>query len=340
MLADQKFYSKKKKYLTLKEIAELTGSELTNGQAAKTKIYNVASLIDAKEGDIAFLDTRDFAKKDSSGDFANTQASACIVKENADTNVTLLINKEPLKAFIKVINTLYEIEEFKPQIAKTAVIKNVKFKNKKKVYIGNYAVIEPDAEIGENVIIKSGAVIKKGCQIGDNTIVGENAVIQFAEIGNNVIIHPGVKIGNDGFGYVLGEEHTKLPHIGRVIIEDKVEIGANTTVDRGFLDDTVIKRGTKIDNLNQISHNVRMGANCVMAGQSGIAGSSELGNYVFMGAQTGITDHVKIGDMSQLGARCAATKTFPENSKLMGYPAMNMKLFLKIQAVLRRLAKK
>ena len=171
--------------------------------------------------------------------------------------------------------------------------------------------------IGTGTIIAPNAVVGRGCRIGRNCYVGPNAVVQYALLGDRVIVHAGAKIGQDGFGFTFGKSGPeRIPQIGRVIIQDNVEIGANSTIDRGALDDTVIGENTKIDNLVQIAHNVRIGRNCVIAGLTGISGSVTVGDNVMVGGGVGIADHLTIGIGAQLAARSGFMHDVPAERDL------------------------
>jgi UDP-3-O-[3-hydroxymyristoyl] glucosamine N-acyltransferase len=209
------------------------------------------------------------------------------------------------------------------------------------VTIDPAAVIGPRAEIGAGTLIAVGAVIGPEVRIGRDCAIGANVTIVHALIGDRVIIHTGARIGQDGFGYLPGPRgHGKVPQVARVIIQDAVEIGANTTIDRGFIRDTVIGEGTKIDNLVQIAHNCEIGRHCVMAAFTGISGSVTVGDYVMMGGRVGIADNVIIGSGAMLAAGSAVLGNVPANTKWGGYPAIPAREWLKGVAVLRRLTRR
>ena len=192
-----------------------------------------------------------------------------------------------------------------------------------------FAVVAAGAEIGAGSVIASGAAIGPGTRIGRNCHIGHAATVQHALVGNNVVIHPGARIGQDGFGYVPGPRGLdKVPQVGRVIIQDHVEIGAGTTIDRGAIDDTVIGEGTKIDNLVQIAHNVRIGRYCVIVAQVGIAGSATLGDGVMIGGAAGINGHVTVGDGAQIAALSGVAGDVPPGVRWGGQPARPMRGFL------------
>jgi UDP-3-O-[3-hydroxymyristoyl] glucosamine N-acyltransferase len=202
------------------------------------------------------------------------------------------------------------------------------------------AVIGPRAEIGAGTVIAAGAVVGPNVHIGRDCAIGAGVSIIHALIGDRVIIHPGCRIGQDGFGYLMGAAgHVKIPQIGRVIIQDDVEIGANTTIDRGAMSDTVIGEGTKIDNLVQIAHNVLIGRHCVLASQTGISGSAVIGDNVMTGGQVGIADHVTIGAGAALGAKAGVMHDVPPGARWVGAPAKPVKQFFREVAALERLAR-
>jgi UDP-3-O-[3-hydroxymyristoyl] glucosamine N-acyltransferase len=208
------------------------------------------------------------------------------------------------------------------------------------VTVDPLAVIGADAEIGAGTVIAVGAVIGPGVRIGRDCAIGAGTTIQHALIGDRVIIHPGVRIGQDGFGYLPGPKgHQKIPQTRRVIIQDDVEIGANSAIDRGATRDTVIGEGTKIDNLVQIAHNTSIGRHCLLAAQTGISGSVEVGDYVMMGGQVGIADHLTIGDGAMLAARSGVTSNVPAGGRYNGWPAQPSREWLRGVSWLRRMAR-
>jgi len=209
------------------------------------------------------------------------------------------------------------------------------------VRLGPGVVLGPGVEIGRGTVIGPNTVIGAGVTIGRNCTISSNVSIECAYLGNNVVLHAGVRIGSEGFGWLEhGIKNRKIPQLGRVIIQDRVEIGANSTVDRGALGDTVIGEGTKIDNLVQIGHNCRIGRNCLLAGMSGLAGTTTLEDSVMVGAAAITTGHLTIGFGSVLAARSVATKNFPPRSQLAGFPAVDAKEWRREVASLRRLSKR
>ncbi|MGC4025794.1 MAG: UDP-3-O-(3-hydroxymyristoyl)glucosamine N-acyltransferase [Mesorhizobium sp.] len=201
------------------------------------------------------------------------------------------------------------------------------------------AVIGPDVAIGAGTVIAPNAVVGRGCKIGRNGYIGPNASVQYALIGDRVTIHGGTRIGQDGFGFVFGEKGPeRMPQLGRVIIQDDVEIGANSTVDRGALDDTIIGEASKIDNLVQVAHNVKIGRGCVIAGHCGLSGSVTLGDYVMLGGRVGIADHVTIGSRVQIAAASGVMDNIPDDARWAGAPAVPVRDFFRQVSAIRKLA--
>jgi len=208
------------------------------------------------------------------------------------------------------------------------------------VVLGPNVVLGQGVEIGRGSVIGANTVIGAGVTIGRNTVIAANCTIDCAHIGNEVVIHSGVRIGTEGFGWLdFGLANRKLPQLGRVLIQNKVEIGANSTVDRGALGDTMIGEGTKIDNLVQIGHNCRIGRNCIIAAMTGLAGSTIVGDSVLMGGGVGTSGHLTIGSGSVVHGRAAVTKDWPEGSKLAGAPAQDIGDFWRELATMRKLSK-
>ncbi len=255
-------------------------------------IKGVSSPENAKEEDIVFIKDKKYLDK-----LKESKAGAIVTKEQLDINKPQLIVNSPEKVVYYLLDTLYREEEKKDFIAKTAVLgKNVKLG--KNVYIGEYVVIEDNVNIGDNTKIFPFTYIGRNTKIGKDSILYPRVTVyKNTIIGNRVIIHSGAVIAGDGFGYYQKDgKHIKINHIGSVVIEDDVEIGANTTIDRAMIDKTVIKEGTKIDNLVMVGHNCNIGKNTILVSQVGIAGSCNIGNNVILAGQVGVADHINIGD--------------------------------------------
>jgi UDP-3-O-[3-hydroxymyristoyl] glucosamine N-acyltransferase len=273
-----------------------------------------------------------------------TKASIIIARagENIpESSASIIFVDDPNIVFARILE-LYEKEskEILSGIHPTAIV-STEAVLEKNIYIGPYSIIEAGVKICENTIIMSGCFIGKNTFIGSSCLVYPNVVIrEKIYIGNKVIIHSGVVIGSDGFGFAFDKKslaHFKVPQVGGVSIEDNVEIGANTTIDRATIGNTKIGKGTKIDNLVQIAHNVEIGENCIICAQVGIAGSTTIGNYVTLAGQAGITGHIKIEDKATVAAQGGVTKNVKKNEIVSGYPAMPHKQALENTAMLNKL---
>lgn len=337
-MADMVFY-RHSKAKTIKEIAEITKAEIFTKERETEQIENVCSIASAGENDICF-----FYDKKNKQMAEKIKAKACITTQElmhlVPEKVIVLIVENPKKAFIDLLTAFYQ--EYRPNakiekdafIAQTAKIGN-------NCYIGHGVVIEDDVVIGDNCIIEANAVIAHGCKIGNNCRIGNNASIAYCLMGNDCYIYTGARIGQDGFGFsVIDGQHKRIPQIGRVIIGDDVEVGANTCIDRGALDDTIIGRGTRVDNLVQIAHNDKIGNCCILVSQTGIAGSCTLGDYVVCGGQVGLADHVNIGTGVQIGAQSGVMRDIEPGAIMMGTPTVPLKDFMRQVAFLQKNSKK
>jgi len=319
--------------MTVKEIAEFLGGEaIGNG---KVMIKGISGIKEAKEGEITFL-----ANSRYNHLLSQTCASAIITSRDINFPSKPIIRVDnPSLAFAKIVNKLYPRKSAHPKgIHPTAIIaKSARLKGN--VDIGAYTVIEDNVFIGENTIIYPGCYIGRDTQIGDNTLIYANVSIREAiSIGNHVVIQSGSVIGSDGFGFITQEgRHERIPQIGTVLIEDNVEIGANVTIDRARFDKTIIGRGTKIDNLVQIAHNVVSGQNCIIVAQSGISGSTTIGNNVTLAGQSGIVGHISIGDNAIVAAQAGVSKPVPANTVVWGYPARPHSIAKRINACIQNL---
>lgn len=327
---------------TLKALADFTASRLIGDGAVE--ITRVASIAQAQPGDLVFVE---FARHLELA--MNSHASAVIVKES-DAEITttkpLLINSAPRLAFATAAKLLYPPKLYAPGIHPTAII-DPSAKVATSASVDAHAVIEASAVIGDRTFIAAGCYIGGGVVIGDDCEMYPRVVIYpGTTLGRRVIVHAGAVLGSDGFGYVRDDKfgrYVKFPQVGRLVIGDYVEIGANCTIDRGALDETVIGPGTKLDNLVHVGHNCAIGANVVIAAQTGVSGSSSIGNDCVVGGQVGIADHVTI----QPGAVLGAQSGIPSNKTIRGKgvvfwgtPARPIRQYLKELAVLSRLTKK
>ncbi|GGD89376.1 UDP-3-O-acylglucosamine N-acyltransferase [Aureimonas endophytica] len=311
--------------LTLRELAELTGGELVGPSAAEIRIDGLAPLDEAKAGDLSFFDNARYASA-----LAATAASCVIVAKrnlpHLPSHLPGIVARDPGLAFTLAGQALYP-EALSPAGLGGAGVSPAAHVDPS-ARLEDGVAVEPGAVIGAGVAIGAGtriganAVIGPGCRIGRHCSIGAGSTVQFALIGNRVVLHPGVRIGQDGFGYAAGPKGiVKTVQIGRVIIQDDVEIGANTTVDRGGIRDTVIGESTKIDNQVQIGHNVRIGRSCIIVSQVALAGSVTLGDGVSIGGQTVVNNHAVIGDGARIAAISSVAGDIAPGAKVGGSPA-------------------
>lgn len=334
-MADKLFFTCKGPF-TATQLAEISGAELKGDE--NLKIADVASLEDANKTNVSFLDNRKYITA-----FSETKAGLCIVHpdlaDKAPTGISLLITKEPYMAYAKVSRAFYPVEMPPSSISDRAFIHETA-KIAEGVCIEPGAYIAANVEIGNRTWIKANAVIEQGVSIGEDCIISANSTISHSQIGNGVTIHPGCQIGQDGFGFASGAQgHVRIPQLGRVIIGDHVNIGANTTIDRGAGPDTIIGAGTQIDNLVQIGHNVETGMGCVLVSQSGISGSTKLGNFVVVAGKAGIAGHLKIGDGVTIAARAGVMRDVDAGQTVGGFPAIAQKEWLRQVLTLSKLTK-
>jgi UDP-3-O-[3-hydroxymyristoyl] glucosamine N-acyltransferase len=314
--------------------------DLVAGQFAGDRdrsITGVASLAQAKGDQLSFLSNRKYA-----ADLAATKAGAVLVPKNLEGNDDRWVRvDDPYFAFARIMTRWFSNRPMPKGISPKAVISS-SAKLGQNVVLGHFAIIGDEVVIGNNVTIFQGVSIEAGSVIGDDCIIYPNvSIYDGTRIGRRCIIHSGVVIGSDGYGFALHEgKHHKIPQIGIVRIEDDVEIGAGSTIDRAALGETVIGEGTKIDNLVQIGHNVKVGKHCLLVSQVGIAGSTELGNYVAVAGQSGFSGHLKIGNRVQVAAKSAVLADVPDDTKVMGSPAVPFTEFARRHAALKKLARR
>jgi UDP-3-O-[3-hydroxymyristoyl] glucosamine N-acyltransferase len=337
-MADPRFFERAGPY-TLDALAALIGARLHDPAAGGRLVADVAPLDTAGPDDVAFLDNRKYAET-----FAASRAGAAIVEERmadkAPPGMALLIAREPYKAFARAAQAFYPTKPVIPRRAASAVIDPT-------------ATVPDDCDIAAHVVIEAGVRLGARCRIGANTViaagvelgedcrVGANVTLSHCLIGARVVLHPGVRIGQAGFGFAPDAQGpVKVPQLGRVVIGDDADVGANTTIDRGSGHDTVIGPGTMIDNLVQIGHNVVLGRGCILAGQVGISGSTRLGDFVMAGGQAGLAGHLRIGSGARIAAKSGLMRDVEPGATVSGIPAVPIGLFMKQVAVLQRLARK
>jgi len=289
-------------------------------------IKSIKPLHLATQNDLTFFDSLKYKN------LANkTKASACITTSNLENflpmNIDKIIVKNVLLDLARVLKLIYPSADVDyPDLSLKKPLKN-KYKT---VKFGNNVLVGKKVIIGKNTIIGSNTIIEQGVKIGDNCIIGSGVIIKNSLIGNRVMLQDNCKIGQKGFGFIpIKGQNIKFPHIGRVIIEDDVEIASSCTIDRGSVDDTSIGKNTYLDNQVHIAHNVKIGSDCMIAGQVGFAGSATIGNNVSIGGQAGVSGHLKIGNNVRIGGGSGVIKDVADNQILMGYPATHLKNFLK-----------
>ncbi len=318
---------------SLEELAEIVGGQIIGER--DVVIHGVAGIKEAEEGQITFLANPRYVAY-----LTETKASAVIANRDGNSPRPILKVSNPYLAFLKVV-TLFAMsptEQYQRGIHPTAIVAP-------SAVIGRDAAIGAYTVIGEGVSIGDRTTVLPHVCICDNVTIGADCLIyphvtvrERCEIANEVIVHAGAVIGSDGFGYAKdGDTHHKIPQIGIVRIEDNVEIGANSTIDRATTGVTLVRRGSKIDNLVQIAHNVVVGEDSIIAAQVGISGSTELGRNVVLAGQAGLVGHIKIGDGAMVGAQGGVTKSIPPEMRVSGYPAREHTLARKIYAATKRL---
>jgi UDP-3-O-[3-hydroxymyristoyl] glucosamine N-acyltransferase len=334
------FFFSRGRGLSVREIAALIRAKPRPGADLDRRITGIAALDQAAPSDLAFLDKAKYAPQ-----LLISAAGACLTTERyagrAPAQVSVLCVAEPYRAFVEAARALFP-EALRPSslfeargVAVGAFV-HPSARTENGVTVDPGAVIGPRAEIGTGTVINAGAAIGPNVRIGRHCAIGANVSITNSLIGDRVIVHPGCAIGQDGFGYLMGATgHRKVLQIGRVIIQDDVEIGAGTTIDRGGIRDTVIGEGTKIDNLVQIGHNVTIGRHCIIVSQCGISGSVVIEDRVILAGQVGLADNVRIGEGAIIGARSGVMSDVPPGEKWFGYPAMRGREFLRSMMTLR-----
>jgi UDP-3-O-[3-hydroxymyristoyl] glucosamine N-acyltransferase len=317
---------------SLKELADHLGGTVIGDENAL--ISGIASLDDAREGQITFLANPKYAAK-----VATTRAAAVVLPPGGERHGRNVIEvKNPYLAFAKLL-TLFYVRRPKAMgvMAGAFLGRNVAMGEEVTICPGAY--VADGVKLGSGVFIHPGVVLYEGVEVGDDVTIHANVTVrERCRIGSRVIIHSGAVIGSDGFGYAPdGKGWYKIPQIGIVVIEDDVEIGANTAIDRAALEVTLIRRGTKIDNLVQIAHNCQIGENCMIVSQVGISGSAKLGEHVTLGGQVGVAGHLEIGAFTMVGAKSGVPGNLPANGVFSGIPTMPHREWLRSMGTIPKL---
>lgn len=337
-MADPRFFRNAGPF-RLGELARITGATLQEGADGELLLRDVAPLDVATREDVSFLDNPKYVEA-----FAASHAGACFVHpkhaEKAPAGMALLLSDNPYLAYAVAATHFYPAPQASGEISERAHIDPT-------ATIGEGTEVGPGAFIGKHVIIGKhciiapNAVIGEGVTIGDYSRIGANSTLSHTVIGQHVIIHPGVNIGQDGFGFAKSERGAvKVPQLGRVLVEDHVEIGAGSCIDRGAGPDTVIGIGSKVDNLVQIGHNVRLGRSAIIVSQVGISGSTEIGDGATLAGQVGVAGHLKIGRGATVAAKAGVHSHIPDGAIYGGYPAVPILEWRKQAATLSLLTKK
>lgn len=328
----------------LSEVAGAAGAELANTDVGDCLISDLRPLVEAGAEHATFFDNRAYRAQ-----LRETGAAACLIAPgdagNLPDKCIALSTPVPYQAFARTMLLFYPqsdrslIYGDSSEVGDRLVSPTAEIEEGVRIEPG--AVVGPQARIGRGTVVAAGAVIGYRVHIGRDGYIGPNASVIHALVGDRVIVHGGVQIGQDGYGYAGGASgHMKVPQIGRVVIQDDVEIGANTTIDRGALDDTVIGEGTKIDNLVQIGHNSVIGRHCIIVAMTGISGSAVLEDFVVMGAKSGASDHVRIGTGAKIAGGSKVKDDVPPGGIYGGTPARPFKQYARELAAVRLLAKK
>ena len=337
-MADPRFFRRDGPF-SIETLSAVSGAQLADPARGGHMIEDVAPLETAGQADVTFLANVKYIDA-----FTTSRAGAAFVSAQmaprAPAGMALLVAADPYKAFALAAQAFYPLPAITAGRAPSAVV-------------DPSASVPGDCEVGANAVIGAGVQLGRRCQIGAGTTIGvnvqigddcriaANVTLSHCLIGDRVVLHPGVRIGQAGFGFAPNRERAvKVPQLGRVIIGDDVDIGANTTIDRGSGHDTEIGQGTMIDNLVQIGHSVTLGRGCILVSQVGISGSTKFGDYVAAGGQAGFSGHLRIGDGARIGAQAGVIRDVPARATVGGYPAVAMRQWWRQATVLARLANK
>ncbi len=337
-MPDNRFFLNRGPF-TLGELAVIGKCTLHKSLHAPIQIKNVAPIDQATADDITFLNNPKYSKQ-----LKSSNAIACILDEKslsyAPNNMALLFSKNPYASYARIAQEFFPEIQYKPIVSDRAVIATT-------AKLGTHCHIGPGVIIGEHVVLGDHCAIGPNSVIGDHVEIGSHSIIHanvslsYCLIGEHVILHSGVRIGQDGFGFATDMGvHLKVPQLGRVIIGNHVEVGANSCIDRGAGPDTIIGDGCKIDNLVQIGHNVQLGKGCIVVSQVGISGSTKCGNYVVLGGQVGVAGHLTIGDMANIAAQSGVMHNIEPKQIMGGSPAIPIKQWHRQTVAVKQLIQK
>jgi UDP-3-O-[3-hydroxymyristoyl] glucosamine N-acyltransferase len=337
-MPDPRFFTRAGPF-TLEALAALSGARLLRPEQGGVLCQDVAPLETAGPDEVSFLENRRYVEA-----FVRSRAGAAFVDDwaakRAPPDMALLVSNEPYKAYALAAQAFYPADLAAAGRAPSAIIDPSAIVPED-CEIGSHVVIERGVRFGRRCRVGANAVIAAGVEIGDDCRIGANVTLSHCLIGSRVVLHPGARIGQAGFGFAPSRQAPiKIPQLGRVLIGDDVDIGANTTIDRGSGHDTVIGSGSMIDNLVQIGHNVVLGRCCILAGQVGISGSTRLDDFVMVGGQGGLAGHLHIGSGARIAAKSGLMRDVPAGESVCGSPAVSLTQFMRQTAVLQRLAKK